>query len=315
MARFLARRLVFSLPVLFGVTVLIYVLLWFAPGDPALSSLGIYATPEQLETLRRQLDLDKPIYVLYARWLGQIVRGDFGVSIITKEYVGTLIGHSLSITAQLTAVSMVMVLLIAFPTGIISAIKRNSVSDMLSRVFSLLGISMPNFWLALLFITFIAVGLGWFPPGGYVSPEKGIGPWLQSLILPSLSIAAAPASALSRMVRASMLDVLSKDYIRTARAKGQRERWVVLRHALRNSLMAPLTIIGMQVGYLMGGAIIVEVIFFFPGMGRLLLEAGIDQDYSVVQGVAVVSAVAFILVNVLIDFIYTLIDPRIRDWQ
>lgn len=315
MARFLARRLVFSLPVLFGVTVLIYVLLWFAPGDPALSSLGIYATPEQLETLRRQLDLDKPIYVLYVRWLGQIARGDFGVSLITKEYVGTLIGHSLSITAQLTAVSMVMVLLIAFPTGIISAIKRNSISDMFSRVFSLLGISMPNFWLALLFITFIAVGLGWFPPGGYVSPEKGIGPWLQSLFLPSLSIAAAPASALSRMVRASMLDVLSKDYIRTARAKGQRERWVVLRHALRNSLMAPLTIIGMQVGYLMGGAIIVEVIFFFPGMGRLLLEAGIDQDYSVVQGVAVVSAVAFILVNVLIDFIYTLIDPRIRDWQ
>ena len=315
MARFIARRLLFSLPVLFGVTILIYVLLWFAPGDPALSSLGIYATPEQLETLRRQLDLDKPIYVLYVRWLGQIVRGDFGVSMITKEYVGTLIGHSLSITAQLTAVSMIMVLLIAFPTGIISAIKRNSISDMLSRVFSLLGISMPNFWLALLFITFIAVGLGWFPPGGYVSPDKGIGPWLQSLFLPSLSIAAAPASALSRMVRASMLDVLSKDYIRTARAKGQRERWVVLRHALRNSLMAPMTIIGMQVGYLMGGAIIVEVIFFFPGMGRLLLEAGIDQDYSVVQGVAVVSAVAFILVNVVIDFIYTLIDPRIREWQ
>ena len=251
MARFIARRLLFSLPVLFGVTVLIYVLLWFAPGDPALSSLGIYATPEQLETLRRQLDLDKPIYVLYVRWLGQIVRGDFGVSLITKEYVGTLIGHSLSITAQLTAVSMVMVLLIAFPTGIISAIKRNSISDMFSRVFSLLGISMPNFWLALLFITFIAVGLGWFPPGGYVSPDKGIGPWLQSLFLPSLSIAAAPASALSRMVRASMLDVLSKDYIRTARAKGQRERWVILRHALRNSMMAPLTIIGMQIGYLM----------------------------------------------------------------
>ena len=315
MARFIARRLLFSLPVLFGVTILIYVLLWFAPGDPALSSLGIYATPEQLETLRRQLDLDKPIYVLYVRWLGQIIRGDFGVSIITKEYVGTLIGHSLSITAQLTAVSMIMVLLIAFPTGIISAVKRNSISDMLSRIFSLLGISMPNFWLALLFITFIAVGLGWFPPGGYVSPDKGIGPWLQSLFLPSLSIAAAPASALSRMVRASMLDVLSKDYIRTARAKGQRERWVVLRHALRNSLMAPMTIIGMQVGYLMGGAIIVEVIFFFPGMGRLLLEAGIDQDYSVVQGVAVVSAVAFILVNVAIDFIYTLIDPRIREWQ
>ncbi len=315
MARFIARRLLFSLPVLFGVTVLIYILLWFAPGDPALSSLGIYATPEQLETLRRQLDLDKPIYVLYVRWLGQIVRGDFGVSLITKEYVGTLIGHSLSITAQLTAVSMVMVLLIAFPTGIISAIKRNSISDMLSRVFSLLGISMPNFWLALLFITFIAVGLGWFPPGGYVSPDKGIGPWLQSLFLPSLSIAAAPASALSRMARASMLDVLSKDYIRTARAKGQRERWVILRHALRNSMMAPLTIIGMQVGYLMGGAIIVEVIFFFPGMGRLLLEAGIDQDYSVVQGVAVVSAVAFILVNMAIDFLYTLIDPRIRDWQ
>ncbi|MDE2638094.1 MAG: ABC transporter permease [Chloroflexota bacterium] len=313
MARFIARRLLFSLPVLFGVTILIYALLWFAPGDPALSSLGIYATPEQLETLRRQLDLDKPIYVLYVRWLGQIIRGDFGVSLITKEYVSTLIGHSLSITLQLTAVSMVMVLLIAFPTGIISAVKRNSISDMLSRIFSLLGISMPNFWLALLFITFIAVGLGWFPPGGYVSPDKGFGPWLQALILPSLSIAAAPASALSRMVRASMLNVLSKDYIRTARAKGQRERWVVLRHALRNSLMAPLTIIGMQIGYLMGGAIIVEVIFFFPGMGRLLLEAGIDQDYSVVQGVALVSAVAFILVNVLVDFVYMLIDPRIRD--
>lgn len=313
MARFIARRLAFSLPVLFGVTVLIYVLLWFAPGDPALSSLGIYATPEQLETLRQQLDLDKPIYVLYLRWLGQIIRLDFGVSLITKEYVSTLIGHSLSITFQLTAVAMVMVLLIAFPTGIVSAVKRNSISDMLSRIFSLLGISMPNFWLALLFITFIAVGLGWFPPGGYVSPDKGFGPWLQALILPSLSIAAAPASALSRMVRASMLDVLSKDYIRTARAKGQRERWVVLRHALRNSLMAPMTIIGMQVGYLMGGAIIVEVIFFFPGMGRLLLEAGIDQDYSVVQGVAVVSSVAFILVNVLVDFLYMLIDPRIRD--
>ena len=313
MARFILRRLAFSLPVLLGVTLLIYVLLWFAPGDPALSSLGIYATPEQVQTLREQLDLDKPIYVLYLRWLGQILRGDFGVSLITKEYVSTLIGHSLSITAQLTAVAMVMVLLIAFPTGIISAVKRNSISDTLSRIFSLLGISMPNFWLALLFITFIAVGLRWFPPGGYVSPEKGFGPWLNALILPSLSIAAAPASALSRMVRASMLDVLSKDYIRTARAKGQRERWVILRHALRNSLMAPLTIIGMQVGYLMGGAIIVEVIFFFPGMGRLLLEAGIDQDYSVVQGVALVSAVLFILVNVFVDFVYVLIDPRIRE--
>ena len=313
MARFFARRLLFSLPVLFGVTVLIYVLLWFAPGDPALSSLGIYATPEQLETLRAQLDLDKPIYVLYLRWIGQILRLDFGVSIITKEYVGTLIGQSLAITAQLTAVAMVMVLLIAFPTGIISAVKRNSISDTLSRIFSLLGISMPNFWLALLFITFIAVGLGWFPPGGYVSPDRGFWPWLQALILPSLSIAAAPASSLSRMVRASMLDVLSKDYIRTARAKGQRERWVILRHALRNSLMAPLTIIGMQVGYLLGGAIIVEVIFFFPGMGRLLLEAGIDQDYSVVQGVALVTSVAFILVNVLVDFLYVFIDPRIRD--
>ncbi len=313
MACFLARRLTFSLPVLFGVTVLIYVLLWFAPGDPALSSLGIYATPEQLETLRQQLDLDKPIYVLYVRWLGQIVQGDFGVSLITKENVSTLIGHSLSITVQLTAVAMALVLLIAFPTGIISAVKRNSLSDTLSRIFSLLGISMPNFWLALLFITFIAVGLGWFPPGGYVSPDRGLGPWLHSLFLPSLSIAAAPASALSRMVRASMLDVLSKDYIRTARAKGQRERWVIIRHALRNSLMAPMTIIGMQVGYFLGGAIIVETIFFFPGMGRLLLEAGIDQDYSVVQGVALVAAVAFILVNVLVDFLYMLIDPRIRD--
>ena len=184
---------------------------------------------------------------------------------------------------------------------------------MLSRVFSLLGISMPNFWLALLFITFIAVGLRWFPPGGYVPLEKGFGPWLNALILPALSIAAAPASALSRMVRASMLDVLSKDYIRTARAKGQRERWVIIRHALRNSLMAPLTIIGMQVGYLLGGAIIVETIFFFPGMGRLLLEAGIDQDYSVVQGVALVAALAFILVNVLVDFVYIIIDPRLRE--
>ena len=315
MARFFARRLIFSLPVLFGVTVLIYVLLWFAPGDPALSSLGIYATPEQVQTLREQLDLDKPIYVLYLRWLGQIVRGDLGISLITKENVSTLIGHSLSITLQLTAVAMAIVLLIAFPTGIISAVKRNSVSDTLSRIISLLGISMPNFWLALLFITFIAVGLGWFPPGGYVSPEQGIGPWLRSLFLPALSIAAAPASSLSRMVRASMLDVLSKDYIRTARAKGQREGWVIIRHALRNGLMAPMTIIGMQVGYLLGGAIIVEVIFFFPGMGRLLLEAGIDQDYSVVQGVALVTSAAFILVNVLIDFLYVIIDPRIRDSQ
>ena len=315
MARFFARRLILSLPVLFGVTVLIYVLLWFAPGDPALSSLGIYATPEQLQTLREQLDLDKPIYVLYARWLGQIARGDFGVSMITKENVSTLLGHSLSITLQLTAVAMALALLIAFPTGIISAVKRNSLSDTLSRIFSLLGISMPNFWLALLFITFIAVGLGWFPPGGYVSPEQGVGPWLRSLFLPALSIAAAPASSLSRMVRASMLDVLSKDYIRTARAKGQREHWVIIRHALRNSLMAPMTIIGMQVGYLLGGAIIVEVIFFFPGMGRLLLEAGIDQDYSVVQGVALVTATAFILVNVFIDFLYVIIDPRLRDSQ
>ena len=313
MARFFARRLIFSLPVLFGVTVLIYVLLWFAPGDPAYASLGIYATPDQIEILRQQLDLDKPIYVLYLRWLGQIVQGDFGVSMITKENVSTLIGHSLSITAQLTAVAMVMTLLIAFPTGIISAVKRNSVSDMLSRIFSLLGISMPNFWLALLFITFIAVGLRWFPPGGYVPPERGFGPWLNALILPSLSIAAAPASSLSRMVRASMLDVLSKDYIRTARAKGQRERWVIIRHALRNSLMAPMTIIGMQVGYLLGGAIIVETIFFFPGMGRLLLEAGIDQDYSVVQGVALVAALAFVLINVLVDFLYFFIDPRLRE--
>jgi peptide/nickel transport system permease protein len=312
MLRFVARRLFLSLLVLFGVSLLVYGIMRLAPGDPALAQLGIYARPEQLAELRRQLGLDKPIYVLYLRWLWQMLRGDFGVSIMTKEQVSTLLLQSFPITLQLTFMAMFFVVLIAFPTGIFSAMKRGAVGDQVSRVGALIGISMPEFWLALLFVMVFAVQLHWFPPGGYVRPSQGVWPWLRSLLLPCLALAAAPASALSRMVRASMLEVLGRDYVRTARGKGLPPARVLLHHALRNALVAPMTIMGMQIGYLLGGAIIVETIFYFPGMGRMLMSAAHYRDYSVIQGVVMIAAVAFVMSNLIVDVLYAVLNPQVR---
>ena len=312
MFRFLIRRLLLAIPVLLGVSIIVYTLMRLAPGDPALSIVGHLAPKEQIDTMRQKLDLDKPLYVLYLRWLGQMVRGDFGVSLVTRETVGNLLAQALPITLQLTGFAALLVVLIAFPMGIISAVKRGALADQASRVLALVGISMPNFWLALLLVMLFAVKWRVLPPGAYVSPSEGIIPWLKSMLLPSVAIAAAPASALSRMVRASMLEVLGKDYVRTARGKGLPSARIIIRHALRNALAAPLTVLGMQIGYLLGGAIVVETIFYFPGMGRLLMDGAHLRDYSIIQGVVMVTAFAFVLSNILVDLLYAVINPQVR---
>jgi peptide/nickel transport system permease protein len=312
MTAYVARRVIAVVPVLFGISVLVFLLVHLIPGDVAQILLGTQATDQQIETLRRTFGLDRPLPVQYLDWVSHILQGDFGVSFRTNRPVLPDLISRFGVTLQLTLVSMIVALVVAIPLGVASAANRGRGSDAIARVLALLGLSIPNFWLGTLLILFVSLVLHWLPPVGFVSLLDN--PWLavQTLILPSLALGTAVAAFIMRLVRSSLLEVLRQDYVRTARAKGLRDQTVLYRHALKNAFIPVLTVIGVQVGYLLGGAVIIESIFSLPGMGRFLLDSISNRDYSIVQGGVLFIALIFSLVNLSVDLLYGWLDPRIR---
>lgn len=312
MYTFIVRRLLQTIPVLFLFSIVVFAALRLVPGDPALVILGLDATPEAVAEIRKDMGLDKPIFVQYGIWLGDVVQGDFGVSWRSKQSVESLILRSLPATLELTIGAMIVAMVVALPLGIISGMRPNSIFDVAATGFSLLGVAIPGFWLGLMLLLLISVKWNWLPPSGHVPLLEDPVASIRHLILPAITLGVGLAAPLARFVRSGMLDALGTDYIRTARAKGLPERLVVIRHALRNGLLSVVTIIGLEFGALLGGAVITESVFNWPGIGTLLLNAIKQRDYAMVQGTVLFISSIFIVVNLIVDLSYGLLDPRIR---
>lgn len=313
MTRLILRRLFLLVPVLLGISIVVFSLIHLAPGDPAYAILGVYATKDQVEALREDLGLDRPMYVQYLSWLGGVVTGDLGVSLITKQPVTGLLRTSLPITLWLAGCSLTLATLLGGVLGVLAAVRKDSWLDNFARLVALLGVSMPTFWMGIMLILGLAVLVPLFPAGGAFAPEKGLVQGVfRPLLLPAVTLGLPAAALVSRMVRSTLVEVLQEDFIRTAWAKGLRERTVVLAHGLRNALMPTVTVLGFQLGYLLGGAVLVEKVFALPGIGWTLVNAVTSRDYSVVQAVALISALGFVFTNLLVDAMYALLDPRIR---
>jgi peptide/nickel transport system permease protein len=311
-AEFLIQRGVISLITLFLITVIVFTGVRLIPGDPARVMAGTEADDAALEEIRQKYGLRDPIPVQYARWLALALRGDLGESIRTRDSVLRLVGQKLPVTLQLAAYALLVALLIAIPVGVLAAVRRNTAWDYLASSLSLGGVSIPNFWLGIMLILAISVRLQWLPASGFVPLFED--PWAntQRLLMPAVVLGSALAAVLMRQTRNSMIEVLSADYIRTAYAKGLRTGIVVFRHAIRNGLIPVITIFGLQMGALIGGAVVTEQIFVVPGFGRLILEAVFTRDYPVVQGVVLITASAYVVINLLVDVSYSLLNPRIR---
>ena len=311
--RYVLRRLLWAIPVVFFVTIVVFSLIHFIPGDPILAMIGSYeAPPAVIEALRAQYNLDKPVVVQYLIWLKTFIRGDLGISVITKEPVLGLILNKLPKTAALAGASILIAVAISLTAGVVAAWKRNTVWDLGITVFTVLGISIPAFWLGIMMILLFALYLGVLPSMGHASFLPNPLLFFRHLLLPALAVGLINAGYLTRVVRSQVVDVLEQDYVRTARAKGLRESIVLSSHALRNALIPIVTAIGMRFAYLMGGTVINEQIFAWPGIGRLVLSSIINRDYPVVQGVVLVSAIIFVIVNLAVDVLYTILDPRVR---
>jgi peptide/nickel transport system permease protein len=305
-------RLAIAVPTLFIVTIIVFGLQHLLPGDPALALLGEDRSPEAYEQVRRQYNLDKPVPVQYAIWIANALTGDLGVSLRTKKPVAELIAEKLPVTIQLALMSMAIALLIGIPTGILSAVKKNSLWDYAANVLGLSGQSVPTFWLGIMLILLFSVRWGVLPASGYVSPFESLADNLRAMIMPAFVLGAALAAVMMRHTRGAMLSVLRSDYVRTARAKGLSERRVILRHALRNALIPIITLGALQLGQLLSGAVLTEQVFTIPGFGKLIVDAVFNRDYAVVQGVVLVTATAYIGLNLMADMAYFLVNPRLR---
>jgi peptide/nickel transport system permease protein len=314
MGKYVLRRLALLLPTIFGISVLVFALMRFLPGDVVSGMIGteIILPPEQRATLYRMFGLDAPIHIQYLRWLGGVARGDFGVSLRTSTPVTTLLLQRLGITAELALLSVCFSALLAIPLGVLAAVRRNGPLDFLTHIVGLVGLSFPSFWLATMLLLIATLRFRWQPQLIWVSPWRDPLANLQQMALPVLSLSVALMAVVMRMTRSSMLEVLGQDYVRTARAKGQRERIVVTRHAFKNAIIPVLTVIGLQIGGLLGGAVVIEQIFGLPGIGWLILNAIYQRDYPVVQGGVLFVALVFVLVNLVVDVLYAYVDPRIR---
>jgi peptide/nickel transport system permease protein len=312
MLNYLLHRILALVPILLLVSATVFSLIHLTPGDPAVIMAGESQDPVVVAGIRRELGLDQPIPVQYAIWLGHAVRGDLGRSIRTHQPVLEAMLERLKPTLLLSAMAMALSLAISFPVGILSALRPDSREDMAGTLFSLLGVSMPNFLLALVLIFIFAVTLRWLPTSGYLDPFEELVPGIRSLVLPAITLGTAMGAVVTRMVRSSLLEVLEQDYVRTARSKGLRERTVVVRHALKNALIPVVTIVGLQTGNLIGGAVITEYVFGIPGVGRLVVDSIFSKDYPMVQGVVLLTALVFVTVNLLVDILYGYLDPRIR---
>ena len=332
MTSYIIRRLLSLIPTLFGVSIIVFLFLRMIPGDPALALAGEHATEGNVERIREEFGLNKPLPEQYLTYMGKVLRGDLGRSILSRRPIADEVRVRFPATLELSMCALIVALVIGLPAGIISATKRNSPIDNIAMVGSLLGISMPIFWLGLMLNWFFAVRLGWLPSvtrldasidlqritnliivdsiltGNAEALLNGI----KHLILPAIALGTIPMAIVARMTRSAMLEVLEQDYVRTARAKGLAERVVTLRHALKNALLPIITILGLQVGVLLSGAVLTETIFAWPGIGRWLYLSILSRDYPIVQGMALFITVLFLVVNLLVDLSYALVDPRIR---
>ncbi|MGI6782931.1 MAG: nickel ABC transporter permease [Aminivibrio sp.] len=304
MLRYIFRRILFLIPVLIGVSFIVFSLLYITPGDPARIVLGDQATEEAVQEFRNKEGLNDPFLVQYGRYVLKAMHGDIGRSYMTRRPVSGEILSAFPATIRLAALSMLIAIILGVPFGIISAIRQYSFFDSVTMVFAMVGLSMPVFWLGILLILFFSVHLRWLPSSGFNT--------MAAMILPSVTLAAQSIAIVTRMTRSSMLEVVRQDYIRTVRAKGQKESVVIWRHALGNALIPVVTVVGLQFGHLLGGAVLTESIFSIPGVGRLMVDAIKMRDYPLVQGGVLYIAVAFSLVNLLVDLVYAWVDPRIK---
>jgi peptide/nickel transport system permease protein len=314
MGQYILRRLLLSLPTLFVVSVMVFSLVRLVPGDVVMARLAEsgYVTPEQLAEMRAELGIDRNPVVQYLDWASGIVRGDFGKSLWDdNEVLPTIMGR-LGISMEIAIFAILIAIVVAIPMGVLSAVKQNSPTDYGARLFAITGLSLPDFWIATMLLLFLSVKVHWLPEFGWYRPWDD--PWKNflAIIFPALIVGYRYSAVSARMTRSAMLEVMREDYVRTARAKGLRDRTVIVKHALRNGLIPVITIMGSQVSFLLGGLVILEQIFSLPGMGRYTYDAVIHRDYTVVQGTVMVMASIYVLANLTIDLSYALIDPRIR---
>lgn len=316
MVRYVIRRVILIAPTVVIVTFLVFLLLFLSPGDPVLLLVPIeevnQLTDEEMGQLRSELGLDRPIYVQYVDWLLDVLRGDLGRSIHQRRPVVDLLAARFPVTLELALLSVFVASIVAVPIGIYTAIRPGSVGDFLGNIVALMGVSAPNFWVALLLIVVFAVQLRWLPAGGFVRISDDPVEHVERMILPVITLGTALMAVTMRLTRSSMLEVLNEDYIRTARSKGLPRRRVVYIHALKNALIPVVTTVGLQIGRILGGTVAIELIFSFPGMGKLMLDAIFARDFPVVQGAVLLITFSFMVINLFVDLTYAFIDPRIR---
>lgn len=312
MTAFILRRLILVIPVLLIVGIIVFTLIHLTPGDPAAVILGPDATPEQVNELRERLGLNEPFHIQFIEWFTNALTLDFGDSIFIGLPVTEALLDRAQPTGLLTLYSLTLSILIGIPSGVIAAIRRNSLLDRSLMVFSISGAAIPNFFLGILMILLFAVQLRWLPSGGYENIQDGLWDHAKHMILPAFTLGVSSAGLLARLVRSSMLDVLKEDYVRTAFSKGLPERLVVIRHALRNALIPAITVIGVSLGGLLGGAVVTETVFSIPGMGRLVVQSIARRDFPVIQGAVMTIAAIYVFANLLVDVLYVYVDPRVR---
>lgn len=312
MTQYIIRRLLYALFIIWGCATIVFFMLRLVPGDPVSVMLGGEYSPEAEAQLKKNLALDEPVYTQYVTWMGNVLQGDLGKSIATKEPVTSAIKRALPKTLSITILAFIIGVVIALPMGILAALKRGSVFDFAASISTFAGISLPTFWFGIVFILIFAVKLNWLPSVGYVPLSEGFWPWFEHLLLPALAAGVGQAAILMRFVRAGLLDVLGSDYIRTARAKGLSERRVIVGHAMRTALIPVVTVAGLSLAGLLGGLVITETVFSISGIGRLLTGAIFSKDYPIVQGVLLLITLIFVLANLIVDVTYSVLDPRIR---
>ncbi|MEJ5082161.1 ABC transporter permease [Ochrobactrum sp. MYb379] len=312
MAWALLNRLVGMLIVLALVVTVVFIIVRVTPGDPAAVMLGSDATPQDIADLRARMGLDAPILIQYVHFIMGIFQGDLGQSMFLNQPVTTALASRAEPTFFLTLFSILIAVAIALPVGIFSAVKRGTIFDQSVVTLTMIAASIPSFWLGLILIQTLAVGMGWFPASGYGGPDASFFDRLQHLVLPALALGIVNSALITRFTRAAMLDVLSDDYVRTARAKGARERRVILKHAFKNALVPIITVIGLSIAMLVAGAVVTETVFGLPGIGNLVVSAVLRRDYPVIQGTLLVVAAIYVLINFTVDLLYILVDPRVK---
>ncbi len=310
--RYLLQRLVLALVVIWGVSIAVFLIIQLVPGDPARVVLGVQANEENIDAMRERMGLNKPVLEQYVDWVGGVVRGDFGNSLITSQSVSEQIGNRLPATVQLAFMSLLIGLCVAFPLGIISALYPNSLIDIVASVISQIGVSIPDFWLGIMLILLFSLTLEILPPSGYAPLSEGVGDWLEHMILPAMTAGLISGSIQTRFIRSAMLEVLHENYIRTAYAKGLRRLTVIRLHALPNAMITIVTIIGLQMTALFSAVVVVEIVFAYPGLGKLSLDAVLDRDYPLLQGAVLTIATIVTFINLGVDMLYFFLDPRIE---